>query len=93
MSKIINTTGLTPFEVTIDPSVSAMVRFVRALIRTNAKVGSSQVYDKSSMKFLVWINPTRIAVFEVFCRPAQFQFVSNTAIQINGDLDPAKVRP
>lgn len=90
MSKVINTAGMTPFEVVVDGTVPATTRFVRALIRTNAKVANSQTHAKSQMKFLVWISPTMIATFEAFCVPLSFQFVSATVIRPDGTLDPAK---
>lgn len=93
MSKVINTAGKTPFEVVIDGTPPAIIRFVKALVRTDAKVGSSQTYAKSRLKFIVWVNPTMIATFEAFCVPVSFQFVSATAILITGELAPVKVPP
>jgi hypothetical protein len=92
MAKVLNTAGKTPFEVVVDSTPPAIVRFVTALVRTDAKVGSSKKLG-NRLKFMVWINPTMIATFEAFCLPVSFQFISATVIQLNGEIDPAKVPP
>lgn len=80
---------MTPFEVTIAQSVPAMVRFVRAMSRTGAKVSSSpkSVSSGRTMLFIVWLNPMYIARFQSFCEPFKFQFISSEKIKVNGDVE------
>jgi hypothetical protein len=93
VAKAISTVGMTPFEVTIEQSVAPMVRFVRAMSRTGAKVSSSQrgAGMGSALTFIVWLNPMRIAMFKAFCDPQDFQFISSTAIKVDGTVDPLKI--
>ena len=93
MSKAISTAGMTPFRVSIAPTVPGMVKFVRAMTRTGAKVSSSQRGVKASdaLSFIVWLNPMYIAMFESFCEPEGFQFIASEALKVDGSLDPTKL--
>jgi len=83
---------MTAFEVTIAQSVPGMVRFVRAITRTGAKVSSSSRGAKmgSDLMFIVWLNPMNIALFKSFCEPVTFQFIASEALKIDGSVDPRK---
>ena len=88
MAKVISTVGMTPFRVVINQTVPGMVRFVRALSKTGAKVSSSPQGGKSGtdLTFVVWLNPMYIAMFQSFCEPVEFQFVSAEAIATDGSI-------
>lgn len=88
MAKVISTVGMTPFEVVIDSTVPGMVRFVRALSKTGAKVSSSPRGSKpgSQLTFVVWLSPFYIAMFQSFCEPVEFRFVSSEAIGTDGSV-------
>lgn len=90
MAKAISTAGMTPFEVTIEQTVPAMVRFVRAMARTGAKVSSSPkgVQSGRSMVFVVWLNPMYIARFKIFCEPFDFRFIPSEMIKVDGNVKP-----
>lgn len=90
MARSISTAGLTPFQVTIDNTVPGMVRFVRAVARVDAKMVSTGngTGTGPTLTFMVWLNPMRIAMFQAFCRPSGFQFVSSNAVQLDGTIAP-----
>lgn len=92
MAKVISTVGMTPFEVTIDQSVPSMVRFVRAMSKTGAKVSNSPRGGKpgSTLTFVVWLNPFYIALFQSFCEPLDFRFISSEAIGMDGSIKSSK---
>ena len=85
---------MTPFEVTIAQTVPAMFRFVRAMVKTRAKVSSSDPGGSpgSDLHFVVWLNPMNVPLFESFCQPKKFRFIASEAIKVNGDVDPSKRR-
>lgn len=84
---------MTPFEVTIAQTVPAMWRFVQAMSRTKAKVTSSTRSGRvgGDLYFIVWLNPMYIALFESWCEPKRFQFISSDALKANGDVDPTRL--
>ena len=84
---------MTPFEVTIPQTVPAMVRFVRAITRTKAKLSSSIPGKQpgADLFFIVWLNPMYIPLFESWCQPKVFQFVGSEAFKANGDVDGARI--
>lgn len=92
VAKVISTVGMTPFEVDIDQTVPGMVRFVRAMSKTGAKVSSSPKGSKPGTKltFVVWLNPFYIALFQSFCEPLDFRFVSSEAIGVDGSVKTPK---
>jgi hypothetical protein len=88
--KVITTAGLTPFDVEISGSVFGMVKFVRALARTGAKVSGTRQTLGKTLKFLVWIDPRMIALFSITCEPLGFNFIGSDAIRSDGNIDPEK---
>ena len=84
---------MTPFEVSIAQTVPAMYRFVRAIAKTRAKVSASKngLPINGNLEFIVWLNPMYSAMFEAFCIPARFQFVSSSSLGIGGE--PLKTEP
>lgn len=92
VAKVISTVGMTPFEVVIDGTVPGMVRFVRALSKTGAKVSSSPRSGNmgSQLSFVVWLSPFYIALFRTWCDPAGFTFVSTDKIQTDGSVRTPK---
>lgn len=92
MAKAISTVGMTPFVVVIEGTVPGMVRFVRALSKTGAKVSSSPRGSKlgSQLSFVVWISPFYIAPFRTWCEPVEFTFVSADSIQTDGAIRTPK---
>jgi hypothetical protein len=88
VAKIISTAGMTPFEVVIDGTVPGMVRFVRALSKTSAKVSSSPKKSQlgNQMVFVVWLSPFYIALFRTWCDPAGFRFISADSVQTDGSV-------
>lgn len=92
MAKVISTVGMTPFRVVINSTVPGMVRFVRALSKTGAKVSSSPQGGKQggTLTFVVWISPFYIALFQSWCEPAEFQFISSEAIGTDGSIKTPK---
>jgi hypothetical protein len=88
VAKAISTVGMTPFVVTIEGSVPGMVRFVRALSKTGAKVSSSPHGSKpgTQMAFVVWLNPFYIALFRTWCEPVDFTFVSADSVGVDGTI-------
>jgi hypothetical protein len=92
VAKVISTVGMTPFEVGIDGTVPGMVRFVRALSKTGAKVSSSPKKSQlgSQMIFIVWLSPFYIALFRTWCEPAYFRLVSTDSVQADGSVKTPK---
>jgi len=95
VAKVITTAGMTPFQVTIDYTVSAMTRFVQAMVRTGAKVTASPTKAQigGQLVFIVWLKPMTFAVFKAWCRPSGFQFIAAEAIKVDGTLDPKTRTP
>lgn len=83
---------MTPFEVAIDQTVPGMVRFVRAMARTGAKVSSSPRGGPigQNLTFVVWLNPMYIAMFQSFCEPVDFRFISSEALGTDGSVKTPK---
>ena len=94
VAKAISTVGMTPFEVVIDQTIPGMVRFVRALAKTGSKVSSSPKGTKlgSSLTFIVWVNPMSIPMFQSFCEPVSFRFISSEDIGVDGSIKILKPR-
>jgi hypothetical protein len=92
VAKVISTVGMVPFEVEIDGTVPGMVRFVRALSKTGAKVSSSPKNSQlgNQMAFVVWLSPFYIALFRTWCQPAVFRFISTDAVQVDGSVKTPK---
>lgn len=91
MARSISTAGQVAFRVTIDNTVPANVRFVRALSKTNAKVSDTTASSSGKdLVFVVWLNPMRIAQFRSFCAPVDFQFIAAEAIHVDGSIRPTR---
>jgi hypothetical protein len=88
VAKIINTAGMTPFRVVLDPTPAALTRFVWALAKTGAKVSSSPVGARMGepLTFLVWLKPMSFQMFRAWCRPVEFQFIAAEAIGLDGSV-------
>ena len=91
MAKTITTSGKTPFEVTIAQTVPGMVRFVRAMSRTQAIISSQRVKVGGPFVFIVWLNPVMIGTFKAFCEPLEIQFISSGVIRDDGTVELEKI--
>lgn len=84
MARSINIGGHTPFRVALRPSPGALTDFVRAVVKTNARVSYSRIANADRWEAWVWIRTGYIGLFEATCNALEFEFVPAERMATDG---------